>query len=456
MANGAVTDPPQERAGDRLLFLLLGRDFSRSDGLKWLDFTKRLLAVFVLSVSSVCALLTANSLFELRRVIESGLTWREHALARAAARACYVPVVLEDRAALDRLLASYDNETDLLSIRVVSADGRVDAARARKNVRPRERVLAFEEPITPPAEYADPTRADAARVGSVRVVASLRRVHQEMLVALAQNVAESGVLLMAVLFAGLVLIRSMTRRLWELVGEARMSAALRRSNQELEQFAYVASHDLQSPLRTVTSYVQLLQRRHRGRLEPDAEKLIDSAVAAAARMQALIQDLLEFSRVGRAEAEPEATPLDAVLDQVLDARAEQLRETGATIARGPLPTIMAHPLRQVQLFDNLIGNALKYRGSRAPRLEIGAAERDDEWEMFVRDNGIGIEPQYFDKIFVIFQRLHTRMEYPGTGIGLALCKKIVELGGGRIWVESAPGRGSTFRFTVPKARRRAS
>jgi PAS domain S-box-containing protein len=223
---------------------------------------------------------------------------------------------------------------------------------------------------------------------------------------------------------------------------------LRRSNEELERFAYVASHDLQEPLRTVASYVQLLSRRYRDRLDDDAADFIDFAVGGVRRMQHLIEDLLAFSRVGTRGAPLVSTDMGTVFESTLASLHAALEESGATVTADPLPQVMADAGQLAQLLTNLIGNALKFRGADSPRAHVGAARHGRMWTISVQDNGIGIAPEYFERIFVIFQRLHSREEYAGTGVGLAICKKIVERHGGRIWVESAPGQGARFSFTL--------
>ncbi len=225
---------------------------------------------------------------------------------------------------------------------------------------------------------------------------------------------------------------------------------LERSNAELEQFAYVASHDLQEPLRMVTSYVQLLARRYQDQLDEDANDFINYAVDGATRMQRLINDLLLYSRVGTREKMFEPTDCRAVVEQVIRSLEPAIKETGAAITYGSLPVIMADTMQMEQLFQNLISNAIKFRSETPPEIHISAEKHhNDKWKFAVQDNGIGIEAEYAERIFIIFQRLHNRHQYSGTGIGLAVCKKIVERHNGRIWVDSQPGKGSTFYFTIP-------
>jgi PAS domain S-box-containing protein len=231
---------------------------------------------------------------------------------------------------------------------------------------------------------------------------------------------------------------------------------LERSNAELEQFAYVASHDLQEPLRMVASYCQLLQRRYKGKLDSDADEFIGYAVEGAGRMQRMINDLLGYSRVGRRGGTPERVSMGEVLSGVLSSLQLAIEDAGASVEVGTLPEVTGIRSQLQQLFQNLIGNGLKFRGEEASRIRVDAERDGAFWRFSVADNGIGIDREYLERIFLIFQRLHERSRYPGTGIGLAVCKKVVEHHGGRIWVESEPGRGSTFFFTLPIAEDAAS
>jgi PAS domain S-box-containing protein len=239
--------------------------------------------------------------------------------------------------------------------------------------------------------------------------------------------------------------KKMEKKVQQLVEE------LKRSNTELEQFAYVASHDLQEPLRMISSYVQLLSRRYTGKLEKDADEFIEFAVDGSSRMMGMIQALLTYSRVGTKGKPPEPTNCEDILAQTLRNLQAALEEKGAEVTHDPLPTIMADGIQMGQLFQNLIGNGVKFQeeGVR-PHVHVSVEDKGDYWLFSFKDNGIGIDPQYKDRIFIIFQRLHGKQEYKGTGIGLAVCKRIVERHGGTIWVDSELGKGATFKFTIPK------
>jgi len=224
---------------------------------------------------------------------------------------------------------------------------------------------------------------------------------------------------------------------------------LARSNRDLEQFAFVASHDLQEPLRMVAAYTQLLAERYKGKLDDKADKYIAYAVEGALRMQALVRDMLAFSRVGRNGAERGLTDFNLALSAALLNLRAVIEENGAVVHAATLPTVKADQSQAIQLFQNLIGNALKFRGKEKPEIRVSVERQGAHWAFCVADNGIGIAPEHKEVIFVIFQRLHARSEYEGNGLGLAICQKIVEQSGGRIWVESEPGQGSAFKFTWP-------
>jgi PAS domain S-box-containing protein len=254
---------------------------------------------------------------------------------------------------------------------------------------------------------------------------------------------------------GAVLVfRDVSHRQWAEKALIKNAEELARSNADLEQFAYVASHDLQEPLRMVALYAQLLAQRYRGQLDGDADEFIGYIVNGAQRLHQRINDLLDFSRVGSRGLAFEPTDCKAVLDRVLTDLQTALQDSGASVTHGPLPTVPADSLLLGQVFQNLIGNALKFRGAEPPRVHVSAELEGQQWVFSVRDNGIGIEREYAERIFVIFQRLHSNDAYPGTGIGLAICKRIVERHGGRIWVESEPRQGATFFFNLPNQRRR--
>ena len=230
---------------------------------------------------------------------------------------------------------------------------------------------------------------------------------------------------------------------------AHKSMELERSNAELQQFAYIASHDLQEPLRMVANFTQLLAERYSSRLDEDGREFIAYAVGGALRMQALIQDLLAYSRVGAKGRSFEPVNCNEALGRAVSNLYASIDESAALVSHDELPVISADATQMVQVFQNLVGNGIKFKGANPPLVHVSAVRNADDWVFSVRDNGIGIEPRYAERIFVVFQRLHRPEDYPGTGIGLALCRKIVERHGGKIWLESQPGHGSTFFFSIP-------
>lgn len=227
------------------------------------------------------------------------------------------------------------------------------------------------------------------------------------------------------------------------------SAELERSNRELEQFAFVASHDLQEPLRVIQNFTELLGEHLSGELDEAAQKYMRYITNGAVRMRTLIQDLLAYSRAGMKDLNEMTVDFGTLVDEAVEGLQDTIKEANAVLVRGDLPKLKASPALMRQVFQNLIANAVKFRGEQAPKIAVSASQAESEWIFAVTDNGIGIEKRYHDKIFEIFQRLHPTSKYPGTGIGLAICKKIVERHGGRIWIESEPGKGTTFYFSLP-------
>jgi PAS domain S-box-containing protein len=246
----------------------------------------------------------------------------------------------------------------------------------------------------------------------------------------------------------LVVVRDITdrKRVERALEQSKLE--LERSNTELERFASIASHDLREPLRAIAGFAGLLAKRYDGELDTEADEYIAYIIDGTMRLQRLIDDLLSYSRVGTRGKDFEVTDCNTILDTAIANLTIAIVESGASVSFDLLPTLMGDGVQLEQLFQNLISNAIKFRGEEPPCVQIGATRKEGKWEFAVKDNGIGIEPQFADRIFVIFQRLHTQQEYPGTGIGLAICQRIVERHGGQIWFESDPGKGSTFYFTI--------
>jgi light-regulated signal transduction histidine kinase (bacteriophytochrome) len=248
----------------------------------------------------------------------------------------------------------------------------------------------------------------------------------------------------------IVIVRDITERKMAERNLILQTERLARSNAELKRFAYVASHDLQEPLRAVSGYTQLLARRYLGRLDESADQFISYATEAARRMTQLIDDLLTYSRIDSETRKFEQVDTESIVDRAIYNLHEAIQSSGAIITRDPLPPVHGVDFLLLQMFQNLLSNSIKFRKDEPPRIHISCRESGGEHVFFMKDNGIGIDPQYAGRIMIAFQRLHTRSEYPGTGIGLAICRKVAEEHGGRLWVESKAGEGATFYFTIAK------
>ncbi len=410
--------------------------------LKWTRFTRRMVGVLGISILGVGSLCAVFFTLQARRAAMESLSGKAQSVARFTARAAFVPLSLESIDELDRAVSPFLEDRDIVFVRVSDSQGRVRLERAGRGD-PKGGRLESEASILPREAPA------ASAIGRVRVGISMARARREARLAVWKAAASTLAVVAAALLAGALLIRGMTKRLRDLVGEARMAEELRRSNEELESFAFAASHDLQEPLRKIRGFSELLAEHCDGRLDEESGRYIGLIVDGAVRMQELIDGLLQYSRAGRGELRRVPVDMNRALESALSDLEFALKDSGAQAAADPLPTLPADPALVESVFRNLVGNALKFRGKELPRVHVGARRRGGEWEFAVRDNGIGIHPRDYDKLFRPFQRLHSRKEYPGTGIGLALCRKIMDKHGGRIWVESEPGRGTTFRFTLP-------
>jgi PAS domain S-box-containing protein len=381
------------------------------------------------------------------------------AMLRANARAKQARAKLEEaqlelgRRAAESVLGVMEAAPD--GIAVVTADGVIELANAQM-----AKVFGYElgelagqrvEVLIPEKSRASHGAHRASYGASPRVrpmgmgleLTGLRKDGTEFAIEISLSPLDSGPRPRIV-----AAVRDITWRRWAEDELKHRLESLQRSNAELEQFAYVSSHDLQEPLRMVSAYTQLLADRYGDRLDADAKEFIGYAVDGAKRMQQLIADLLEFSRVRTRGDSLQPVALGDVVASVCRDLETSIGEAGAVVTRDDLPTVCGDAAQLGRLFQNLIGNAVKFHGEEPPRVHIGAELGQSEWIISVRDNGIGIAPQHRERVFVIFQRLHSRTEFPGTGIGLAIAKRIVERHGGRIWVEPATPRGSIFRFTL--------
>lgn len=409
---------------------------------RWAAFARRLMLAFAVLTVLLGAGLTGLSALNTKTFLEANRIQRGQIIADMAARAAFVPMSLEDRRALGHLAASFNDQKFLASLRVVDPQGE-EWARLERPSPKSSALVSVSAPISvPDAGPGTPP------LGRVEIIMDLAGIRAALIKQIGISLAVSSLFAALILGAGFFMIGKLTRGMRDLAREAARAEDLARSNRDLEEFAYIASHDLQAPLRRITGFAQLLVGRYRGRLDPDADDFLDRIVVGTNRMQTLILDLLTYSRVGSRQLEPASIDVSVVLNEVLADLDPILREAGATVTAGPLPVLIADRGSFSRLLQNLIGNAVKFRGTQPPVVRISATRSGSAWVFSVSDNGIGIEPRYASDIFKMFRRLHNAAEYPGTGIGLAVARKIVERHGGRIWAESEPGKGSTFYFTI--------
>lgn len=412
------------------------------EALRWEAFARRLMLAFSLLTVLLGGGSTALSALRMRELLETSRAQRGQAIASAAARAAFVPLSLEDKDELARVASFYENQSALASLRILDDRGVAWARYARPGA-PSRGLLTVTEPVTAPGAHA----ADAP-VGRVEVVMDTSDFRGALARQAVVFFALNGLFAAAILLSGMFIIRRLTAGMRALAREAARAEDLSRSNRELEEFAYIASHDLQAPLRRITGFAQLLSKRYKGKLDAEADDFISRITGSTDRMQRLIQDLLTYSRAGTRELVPARTDLNALMRTVLADLDAQRKEAGGEIVVEPLPAVTADPDQLSRLLQNLIANALKFRGDKPPVVRVSARRAGDEWVFAVADNGIGIEKKYAGEIFKMFRRLHSAAAYPGTGIGLAIARKVVERHGGRIWVESEPGKGATFYFTL--------
>lgn len=415
------------------------------EALRWESFARRLTLAFSILTVLLGGGMTALSALRMRALLESSLNQRGEAVASAAARAAFVPLSLEDREELARVASFYEGQTALASLRILDDRG----AEWARFSRPSSSAggIAISAPVAAPG-----APANGAPVGRVEVVMDASGIR----VALAWQVAVifgfNGLFAVFILVSGTFIIRRLTSGMHELARQAARAEDLSRSNRELEEFAYIASHDLQAPLRRITGFAQLLARRYKGKLDEEADDFIERITNSTGRMQNLIQDLLTYSRAGSRELEPVPVDVDALMKTVLADLDAPLKEARGRVTVERLPIVTADPQQLSRLLQNLVGNAIKFHGQEPPVIRVAALRAGDEWIFSVADNGIGIDPRHQSEVFKMFRRLHPAAAYPGTGIGLAIARKVVERHGGRIWVESEPGKGSTFYFTLGASR----
>ncbi|MDP3541518.1 MAG: ATP-binding protein [Elusimicrobiota bacterium] len=419
---------------------------STQEALRWEAFARRLMLLFSLLTVILGGGTTALSALRLRSLLETSLTQRGEAIAEAAARSAFVPLSLEDRDSLASIASYYEGQSALASLRILDDRGG-EWARFSRPGAPSEGLITVTAPVAARgALESDPP------VGSVVILLDPSGIRATLAWQVTVILGFNGMFAAAILLSGLFIIRRLTGGMHELARQAARAEDLARSNRELEEFAYIASHDLQAPLRRITGFSQLLAKRYKGKIDAEADDFIGRIGLSTERMQNLIQDLLTYSRAGSRTLEPILTDLNRLLRDVLSDLEAPLKEAGVRVICGPLPSLVVDAGLVARLLENLLGNAVKFRGERPPEIRVSARRERDEWIFSVADNGIGIEPKFIEDVFKMFRRLHPASSYAGTGIGLAVARKVVERHGGRIWVESAPGHGATFHFTLGASR----
>lgn len=411
----------------------------------WRRFGTAITAVLGVSIAGVIAIAGLFNALSVSSLLRAEQRTKAAELSHFMARTLFVPVSLGDTATMRRAVEAYLDDPDLASVEVRGADGETLLTQSGRAGRDGG-VIDAKADIVAPEEAAGARGAEVfgsvtVSLGTGRIDKSLRRTSYSIALA-------SLLLLLLAAGADLVLIWRMTRRIQGVLAQAGLARELQRSNEELEHFAYIASHDLQAPLRRMVGFAELVQRRLKGTAGAEIEGYLDTIAEGGARMRSLVQDLLAFSRVSKQTAPLAPVDLDVVVQDVLRTLQEPVAEARAEVKVAGLPAVMGDAAQLRQLFQNLIANAVKFRGERPAAVSISAARQGAWWEFSVRDNGIGFEKEHAEGIFQMFTRLHSQDAYPGTGIGLAICKRVVERHGGRIWAESEPGKGSTFRFTL--------
>ncbi|MBI3298849.1 MAG: hypothetical protein HYZ75_11835 [Elusimicrobia bacterium] len=438
----AADTPPRTRAEAFWRRLLLDGQ-KGPEVIKWVAFGRRLMLTVCALILFVGVGLTGLSAFQMSGLVERSLRARGQTIAEAVARAAFVPLTLEDKQTLREIARQHLTQEDIVSLSILDPAG-VEWAGFSRPGTGESKVWRVQAAIRP-------TRGGAAGgpLGSVEVAMSGEQDFKRLLRLVLTSLAVNGLFTTALLLVGVALIRKLTINLQALVDEARWSAELRRSNLQLEEFAYVASHDLQSPLRKVAGFAELLRERCADKLDPESLEFTQIIIDGTRRMQRLIEDLLTYSHVGSEPVKPVSIDLAGLLREVLSDLEATLARAGAAVTSENLPQVRADRRQMGQLFQNLIENAVKFHGEAPPRVHVSARREGTAWQFAVKDNGIGMDPKHAEQIFKMFRRLHPAHAYEGTGIGLAVARKIVERHGGRIWVESSPGRGATFKFTLP-------